>query len=114
MKAVPAWLSYSVLRVLLFAVPLAVLLTLQFEWWLATGLAALIGVSLSYILLRKPREKVALDLYQARHPEKDVIHPDAASEDASLDRAEAAAASESSRVQASESPKASERERQAE
>ncbi|MBC7443219.1 MAG: DUF4229 domain-containing protein [Ramlibacter sp.] len=106
MKAVPAWVSYSVLRVLMFAVPLAVLLTLQIEWWLAAGLSALIGVSLSYILLRKPRERVALGLYQARHPDKDVVHPDAASEDASLDRAEAAAASELSQ--------ASERERQAE
>ena len=87
MKAVPAWVSYSVLRVLLFFVPLAVMLALRIEWWIAAIAAALIGASLSFILLRKPREEVALGLYQARHPEKESVHPDAESEDAALDRA---------------------------
>lgn len=87
MKAVPAWVSYSVLRVLLFVVPLAAMLALRIEWWIAAIAAALIGASLSFILLRKPREQVALGLYQARHPEKEPVHPDAASEDAALDRA---------------------------
>ena len=91
MKVVPAWVSYSVFRVLLFAVPLAVMLALGIEWWIATIAAALIGASLSFIFLRKPREKVALGLYQARHPVTEPIHPDAESEDAALDRADARA-----------------------
>ena len=91
MKAVPAWVSYSVFRVLLFAVPLAVMLALGIEWWIATIAAALIGASLSFIFLRKPREKVALGLYQARHPATETVHPDAESEDAALDRADARA-----------------------
>ncbi|TFC20035.1 DUF4229 domain-containing protein [Cryobacterium algoritolerans] len=87
MKAVPAWLSYSVYRVLLFAVPLTLLLALQITWWVAALVAALIGVCLSYLFLRKPREQVALGLYQARHPAVETAHPDAESEDASIDRA---------------------------
>ena len=46
MKAVPAWLSYSLLRVLMFAVPLGVLLALQLEWWLAAlGYGVLLGLA---------------------------------------------------------------------
>ena len=91
MKAVPSWLSYSVYRILMFAVPLAVLLMLSIVWWVSAIVAALIGLCLSYIFLRAPREKVALDLYTARHPTADVVHPDAESEDAALDRAADAA-----------------------
>jgi len=86
MKAVPAWLSYSLLRVLMFAVPLGVLLALRIEWWLAALVAAVIGLCLSYIFLRTPRENVARDLYAARHPASEPVHPDAESEDAVLDR----------------------------
>ncbi|MEB0268033.1 DUF4229 domain-containing protein, partial [Cryobacterium sp. 10I5] len=92
MKAVPSWLSYSVFRILMFAVPLAVLLMLSIVWWVSAIVAALIGLCLSYIFLRKPREQVALDLYTARHPTAEVVHPDAESEDAALDRAADAAA----------------------
>jgi hypothetical protein len=87
MKAVPAWVNYSVYRVLLFAIPLAVMLALRIEWWLAAIVAALVGLCLSFIFLRKPRERVALRLYQARHPDQEPVHPDAAAEDAVLDRA---------------------------
>ena len=91
MKAVPSWLSYSVYRILMFAVPLAVLLMLSIVWWVSAIVAALIGLCLSYIFLRAPREKVALDLYTARHPTAEVVHPDAESEDAAIDRAADAA-----------------------
>ncbi|TFB87301.1 DUF4229 domain-containing protein [Cryobacterium algoricola] len=91
MKAVPSWLSYSVYRILMFAVPLAVLLMLSIVWWISAIVAALIGLCLSYIFLRKPREQVARDLYTARHPTAEVVHPDAESEDAAIDRAADAA-----------------------
>jgi len=88
MKAVPVWVTYSVYRVLLFAVPLTILLALQITWWIAALVAALIGVCLSYLFLRKPRERVARGLYEARHPAtKTAVHPDAESEDAAIDRA---------------------------
>src|SRR5665647_3460302 len=79
MKSVPAWVPYSVYRVLMFAFPLAVLLVLQVEWWLAAILAAVVGLCLSYIFLRKRREGVSRDLYAARHPDTEPVHPDAES-----------------------------------
>lgn len=89
MKAVPAWVSYSIYRLLMFAVPFAILFLLlqRSEWWLAALLSAVIGLCLSYLFLRKPRERVAIDLYQARHRDKGRVHSDAESEDAALDRA---------------------------
>ncbi len=89
MKAVPAWVYYSAYRVLMFAVPLAILLLLRIEWWLATLLAAIVGLCLSYIFLRKRRETVAHELYIARHREKEPVRPDDESEDAALDQADA-------------------------
>jgi len=88
MKAVPAWLVFTVLRVLMFAVPFVILLVLGIEGWLAALLAAVIGLCLSYIFLRTPRDTVARGLYEVRHREKDPVHPDAESEDAAVDRAE--------------------------
>jgi hypothetical protein len=89
MKAVPAWLVFTVLRVLMFAVPFVILLLLGIEGWLAALLAAVIGFCLSYIFLRTPRDTVARGLYEVRHREKEPVHPDAESEDAAVDRAEA-------------------------
>jgi hypothetical protein len=89
MKAFPAWLVFTVLRVLMFVVPFVLLLVLGFKGWLAALLSAVIGLCLSYIFLRKPRETVARGLYEARHREKEPVHPDAESEDAAVDRASA-------------------------
>ncbi|WP_104162840.1 DUF4229 domain-containing protein [Cryobacterium sp. N22] len=89
MKAVPAWLVFTVLRVLMFAVPFVVLSLLGIEGWLAALLAAVIGLCLSYIFLRAPRDTVARGLYEVRHRDKEPVHPDAESEDAAVDRAEA-------------------------
>ncbi|WP_248283141.1 DUF4229 domain-containing protein [Cryobacterium arcticum] len=90
MKAVPAWLLFTVLRVLVFAVPFVILLVLGFPGWLAGVIAAIIGLCLSYIFLRAPRDNVAKDLYEVRHRTKEPVHPDAESEDAAVDRAAAA------------------------
>jgi hypothetical protein len=91
MKAFPAWLVFTVLRVLMFVVPFVLLLVLGFEGWLAALLSAVISLCLSYIFLRKPRESVARGLYEVRHRDKEPVHPDAESEDAAVDRASAAA-----------------------
>ena len=90
MKAFPAWLVFTVLRVLTFVVPFILLLLLGIPGWLAALLSAVIGLCLSYIFLRKPRESVARGLYEVRHREKEPVHPDAESEDAAVDRASAA------------------------
>ena len=90
MKAFPAWLVFTVLRVLTFVVPFILLLLLGIPGWLAALLSAVIALCLSYIFLRKPRESVARGLYEVRHREKEPVHPDAESEDAAVDRANAA------------------------
>ena len=66
MKAIPPWLTYTVLRLAVFAVPLVVLLLLNFPWWISCLVAALIGLCLSYLLLVKQRRAVAADLYEIR------------------------------------------------
>ncbi|WP_431279045.1 DUF4229 domain-containing protein [Leifsonia poae] len=87
MKGIPSWVIYSVLRLLLFAVPLAILLILRIDWWIAVIAAALIGLCLSYIVLRKPRDAVARDLYAVRHRTTPVTNADDDSEDAAIDAA---------------------------
>ncbi|MFU8945114.1 DUF4229 domain-containing protein [Mycetocola zhadangensis] len=79
MKRIPPVVTYTVLRLLTFAVPLALLLLLNFEPWVATVLAAIIGLSVSYIFLRQPRERVAAELYDRRHGNRT---PDTQDEDA--------------------------------
>jgi hypothetical protein len=59
---VPVWLTYSVLRLLLFAVPLVVVYLLGGNIVIAAVSAAIIGVCLSVILLHRQRAAVAADL----------------------------------------------------
>ena len=87
MKRIPPVVSYTVLRLAAFAVPLAILLILGIEPWIATVLAALIGLSLSYIVLRTPREAVSRDLYELRHGAKDRTADDESAEDSATDAA---------------------------
>ena len=60
MKRIPSWITYTVLRLLVFAIPLAVLLALGIDWWIAVIAAALIGLCLSFILLSRPRSEPSL------------------------------------------------------
>jgi hypothetical protein len=110
MKAVPTWVYYSVYRVLMFAVPLVVLLLVRIDPLVATLLAAVIGLCLSYIFLRKPREIISRDLYEVRHGGRKASRlgeaSDAATEDAALDRQEA------TRESGQETPSEGERERE--
>jgi hypothetical protein len=75
---VPPVLVYTVLRLLAFLVPLGILLVLRIEPWIAAVLAAIIGMALSFVLLRSPREKVAEGIYERRHGERT---PDTTDED---------------------------------
>ncbi|BDZ54396.1 DUF4229 domain-containing protein [Agromyces marinus] len=85
MNALPAWLRYTLLRVLLFAAPLAVLLIAGVTPWIAVLVAALFGFSASLIFLRASREQLASDLYAARHRETPAVTVDDEAEDAALD-----------------------------
>lgn len=87
-KSVPTWIWFTALRVLLFAVPLAVLLIAGVNPWVSAAVAALFGLSASLIFLRRPREEIAGDLYAARHREKPAVREDDEEEDAAVDASE--------------------------
>ena len=81
----PPLLVYTVLRLLAFVVPLAIMwfffpIFREF-WWLAALFAALIGMSISLLFLRAPLSNASRDIYEKRNrrnPDEDV--EDAASE----------------------------------
>lgn len=52
-------LLYTILRVLLFAVPFAILMVLGIWWWVSAILAAVIAACLSYLFLRRQRDAVS-------------------------------------------------------
>jgi hypothetical protein len=79
---VPPVLVYTILRLLAFFVPLGLLLALQIEPWIAAVLSALIGMAVSFIVLRSPREKVAAGIYDRRHGNRTPKTPDEDAEDA--------------------------------
>ncbi|MRX43336.1 DUF4229 domain-containing protein [Agromyces kandeliae] len=88
MNALPVWLRYTLLRVLLFAAPLVVLLVAGVTPWISVIVAALFGFSASLIFLRRQREALAQDLYAARHREQPVVTADDEAEDSAVDEAE--------------------------
>ena len=81
----PVWIWYTVLRIVLFAVPLAVLLIAGVDPWVSAAVAAVFGFSASLIFLQRQRESIATDLYAARHRETPVVHVDDEVEDAVVD-----------------------------
>jgi hypothetical protein len=87
-KAIPSWVTYTVLRLLVFVVPLVVLLLLQLPWWLAAILAAVVGLCLSYLLLAAPRHAVAQDIDAVRSRKKTPETADDEFEDAAIDASE--------------------------
>jgi len=92
-KARPA-LVYTVLRLLAFLVPFALLMLLPIMreyYWLAAIFAALIGLSLSLLFLRRPLDDISAGLAQRRAEAKaaasDEAVEDAAAGDATPDAA---------------------------
>ncbi len=66
-------LVYTVLRLLAFLVPFAILMIFPLfreYYWLAAIFAALIGLSLSMIFLRRPLDEVSEGLAARRREEK--------------------------------------------
>ncbi|NNC13446.1 DUF4229 domain-containing protein [Planctomonas sp. JC2975] len=92
MKRIPAWLTYTVLRLLFIAVPLVVLLiVLPSDLWIVSAVASVvIGFCLSYLFLRGPRQGVADQLAAARRRERTEAKPtvDDEVEDAAVDAAD--------------------------
>jgi hypothetical protein len=83
----PAFLWYTILRLLLIAVPLAILLALRVGFVVSAFAATFIGLCLSYILLAKLRHQVAGSLYERLHRAKPARSEDDDAEDAAVDAA---------------------------
>ena len=58
-----SWILYIVARVLVFALPLAILLVLGFNAYYSTGIAAIIGLALSVLLLSRWRSALSEEIY---------------------------------------------------
>lgn len=95
---IPPLLAYSVLRLLAFVVPLAIMWlffpVMRELWWLTAILAALIGMSISIIFLRRPLSEASAKIHQKRaaSARSSVREEDAAAEDAVTDAADSDAA----------------------
>jgi ABC-type bacteriocin/lantibiotic exporter with double-glycine peptidase domain len=83
---VRATIKYSVIRVVIFAIVLAVLLLLHVNVFLATILAAAAGFALSYIFFRKVRNQMALELAARSKRDAVTVDADTNAEDEVLDR----------------------------
>ena len=87
-----ATIKYTVIRVVVFAVILAVLLLIAVPWYFATPIAALAGFAISYIFFRRTRDQVALELaHRGRRNIRDEVvtqDSDTDAEDAALDRSD--------------------------
>jgi hypothetical protein len=82
-------LVYTVLRLLAFLVPLAVMwfffpIFREF-WWLAAIFAALIGASISMIFLRAPLSDASARIHERREGRPVAGQADAEVEDAAID-----------------------------
>jgi ABC-type bacteriocin/lantibiotic exporter with double-glycine peptidase domain len=60
------WVSYTLLRVGLFALIFVVLMLLSVPWWIAALIAAAVGFCVSYIFFRPLRNDVAEEIAEAR------------------------------------------------
>ncbi|MEN0024366.1 DUF4229 domain-containing protein [Microbacterium sp. LWO14-1.2] len=89
MKKPAPLLVYTVLRLLAFLVPLAVMwfffpIFREF-WWLAAIFAALIGASISMIFLRAPLSDASARIHERREGRPVAGQADADVEDAAID-----------------------------
>ncbi len=91
MKPSRQWVLYSLIRLGIFAVALAVLLVVGVTVWIAAFGAAVVGFCVSYIFLKGPRDAVAKTMVTAKSssirstPERDL---DNDIENEALDRLE--------------------------
>lgn len=90
MKKPAPFLVYTVLRLLAFLVPLAILWLFPIFrelWWLAAIFAALIGMSISMLFLRRPLTDASTRLHERREIRSSGGQADADAEDQAVDDA---------------------------
>ncbi len=79
------WVWFTLARLGLFAVVLAVLLlVMPVEPWISAIVAAVIAFCLSYIFLDRPRSRLSQQLHEQRH-RRGTRDRDGETEDAALD-----------------------------
>jgi hypothetical protein len=69
---VKPWVSYSLIRLGIFAAALTVLLLLGVPGWLAAIAAALIGLSVAYIFFRPQRDELIASVRRVPTTDEDV------------------------------------------
>ncbi|KQO82341.1 hypothetical protein ASF17_04290 [Frigoribacterium sp. Leaf263] len=79
------WVKYTFIRLGIFAVALAVLLVIRIDPFIATVVAAVVGLCVSYIFFAPLRRRVALDL-AARRAKPETRHGDDIAEDEEIRR----------------------------
>ena len=82
------WIKYSLIRLSIFVVVLAVLLILQVNPFIATVVAAIAGFVVSYIFFRKIRDQVAAEFAARNEKPEPIKNVDTDAEDEALDRLE--------------------------
>jgi Na+-transporting methylmalonyl-CoA/oxaloacetate decarboxylase gamma subunit len=82
------WIKYSLIRLGIFVVVLAVLLVLNVNPFLAAVVAAIAGFVLSYVFFRRVRDQVAAELAARGAKPVPVRNVDTDAEDDALDRRE--------------------------
>jgi len=72
-----SWILYSAARVAIFAVILLAMLAAGLDVWISALVAALAGLGISLLLLRKPRQTMAAGLAARRDKEPALSDDDA-------------------------------------
>ena len=80
------WIKYSLIRLSIFVVVLAVLLILQVNPFISTVIAAIAGFVVSYIFFRKIRDQVAAEFAARNEKPEPIKNVDTDAEDEALDR----------------------------
>lgn len=81
-----SWILYSAARVIIFGVILALLLVAGLDVWISALVAALAGLGISLLVLRKPRDDMASSL--AARKQREPERSDDEAEDEQLERRE--------------------------
>jgi uncharacterized membrane protein YdjX (TVP38/TMEM64 family) len=79
------WIKYTIARLAIFAVALALLLITGMNPFLAAVIAAIAGFALSYIFFRKLRDQVAAELATRNEKPQVIRNVDTDAEDDALD-----------------------------